>query len=71
MARTLEDDEILTSQQAADTLKVTRNYLSQLRFQGEGPVFIQCGRRTIRYWKSDIQKWLSQNLHQGTAEYHT
>ncbi|MDF7641752.1 helix-turn-helix domain-containing protein [Bifidobacterium sp. ESL0784] len=69
MARTLEDDEILTTQQAADILKVTRNYLSQLRFHEEGPKFVQCGRRTIRYWKSDIQKWLDENLHQSTAEY--
>lgn len=53
------DDEIKTSNEVADRLKIKPKTLSEWRSKGKGPKFFRVGStRTIRYRESDIKAWL-------------
>jgi hypothetical protein len=50
-------DPLLTPEEVAEQLRVTTNYLGQLRFRNRGPKFIR-HERLIRYRQSDLDAWL-------------
>jgi predicted DNA-binding transcriptional regulator AlpA len=52
-----DDDEIKTSNEVADRLKIKPKTLSEWRSAGKGPKFFRVGR-TIRYRESEIRSWL-------------
>jgi predicted DNA-binding transcriptional regulator AlpA len=47
-------DELLTTEQLASELGISRRSFEQLRAKGGGPAFIRIGARAIRYRRSDI-----------------
>jgi predicted DNA-binding transcriptional regulator AlpA len=62
----IEKIEVLTEQEAAKYIRMSRSFLSQDRMNGHregrthGPKFLKLGR-AIRYHKNDLDEWLNQN----------
>lgn len=54
-------DRLLTSQEAADMLGVAVDTLANWRLQGKGPRWLRV-HRLIRYWLSDLLKWLESDV---------
>jgi excisionase family DNA binding protein len=50
-------DELLTTDEAADWLKLPARQLVQLRYRGVGPAYTRLGRH-VRYARSDLQRWI-------------
>ncbi len=61
------DDPILTTEQVAKEINVTKPFLEQLRSDGGGPEFIKVAR-LVRYRRSAIERWLSENTVASTAQ---
>ncbi len=57
----LNDDESLTTEQAAAVLQQSKNTLRQWRSQGRGPAYEKRGR-TIRYQLSALKAWRASNV---------
>ena len=51
-------DTLLTTEQAADLVRVKPATLKIWRIKGEGPTFIKVGR-LVRYRRATIEKWLN------------
>jgi excisionase family DNA binding protein len=60
--------DIVTVQEAADILRVSKSYLDKKRVYGGGPPFLQYGRK-ITYLRSDLEAWLSRRRFTSTSEY--
>ena len=54
-------NDLLTEEEAAFFLRVTRFTLRKWRRTGGGPRFVRCGWRLIRYARTDIDEWLNDN----------
>jgi excisionase family DNA binding protein len=61
--------ELLTPNEAAAYLRVSKSYLDKLRVYGGGPRFVRPGKRKILYRKSDLDEWLVSRSFQSTGEY--
>lgn len=59
----------LVVEQAADYLRVSKNYLDKLRVSGKGPRFVRLGRRKVLYRKSDLDKWVEERIYASTTQY--
>jgi len=59
--------ELLTIDQVAERLGVTRGMLAQWRYLGTGPRFVKLSARTVRYTSTAIDEWIEANTRQGTA----
>lgn len=57
----LNEDESLTTEQAAAVLQQSKNTLRQWRSQGRGPAYERRGR-TIRYQLSALKAWRASNV---------
>lgn len=57
-------EDLLTVQQAADYLRVSRHTLYLWKGKGYGPPFIDLTPKNRRYRKSDIDAWLDANASQ-------
>lgn len=55
-------DELLTTVEVAQYLRVGVNTLEQWRSRGKGPAFVRVGRR-VRYRRREIEEWME---HQET-----
>lgn len=64
-ARELQDvdlgheDLLFNTQQVAEWLQVSRNWLEAGRSRGYGPPFVRIGRR-VRYRVGDVKAWLGR-----------
>ena len=54
-------NQLLTTQQAADFLCLKTSTLHQWRWAGKGPKFTRLGSRTIRYTYQDLQDWIANS----------
>ncbi len=61
-------ETLLTTQQAAWLLRVSRKTLERMRVEGRGPRFVKIGR-SVRYRQSDLLTWIRANTHQSTSEF--
>lgn len=59
------DDEILTTQEAAELLRLTPSALAQFRYRGGGPRYSKLGRRVV-YRKSECISWLDKCMRERT-----
>jgi predicted DNA-binding transcriptional regulator AlpA len=51
---------LLTQREAALVLRLSERTLERMRCTGrDAPPFIRCGRRSIRYRQSDLEKWIA------------
>ena len=57
-----QDDKLLTTKQVAEIVQLSPATLVDFRHDSRGPVYQRLGKREIRYWHSDVLKWLDQVL---------
>ncbi len=64
-----DPDDLLTTQEEADWLGVSRQWLEIGRSKGYGPPFDRIGPRHIRYRRGLTIEWLDERTHHCTSEY--
>ena len=67
--RQLDPDELLTTEETAAWLGVSRQWLEIGRSKKWGPAYVRIGPRHIRYKRSDVILFLQARTHRCTAEY--
>ncbi len=60
--------EVGTPAQVAEALHTTEAGLAQMRYRGDGPIFIRAGRRRVLYLWSDVERWIEESRHVRTDE---
>lgn len=60
-------NELLTTKEAAVLLKVSKNYLEQLRVSGGGPRYYKLSAQQVRYRRSDLENWISSCARASTS----
>ena len=60
-------DLLLTPGEAAAYARLTVGQLAQLRYRGQGPVYLNPTPRRILYRRSDLDTWLYASERQSTA----
>lgn len=63
--------KLLTTQEAANQLGVSKAYLERDRWAGAKIPFIRLGHRSIRYREEDIQSFIASREHSSTSSYQT
>jgi excisionase family DNA binding protein len=63
------DFDLLTAEEAADYLRVSKSYLDKLRVYGGGPKFVRPGKRKILYRKQNLDVWADERTFASTSEY--
>ncbi len=54
----MTDNNLLTRQQAAEYLGVTKQWLDVLATRHAGPPFFKIASRAVRYDPADLKQWL-------------
>jgi excisionase family DNA binding protein len=62
-------DLLLTVEEAAARLKISKYTLNRWRVMGEGPPFVKYGPRLVRYATVRLDEWEKQRSHGSTSEY--
>ena len=60
--------ELLTTKEAAAELKVSKNYLEQLRVTGGGPIFYKLSPQNVRYRRGDLDAWVASCVRSSTSD---
>lgn len=60
-------DEIWTTPETANYLKLSERYLEDLRRRGGGPQFLTFGK-AVRYRQSDVDKWAASRTRRSTSD---
>ena len=55
-----KNEEMLTTEQAAEFLKVKPGTLTKWRKRGRGPESVRLGPKTVRYRRSALMAWVDQ-----------
>lgn len=59
----------LTERKAASILGLSRRTLQHYRLTGTGPRFFQLTKRTIRYSRDELDRWMNERKFGSTSEY--
>ncbi len=59
---------LLTTNEAAEFLRLKPNTLAKMRVAGNGPPFVKLGGRAVAYRKADLEAWISARVCSSTAE---
>ena len=65
----MNTDTLLTVEDAASHLKISKHTLNRWRVTGEGPPFIKYGPRLVRYLVSALDTWALDRLYANTSQY--
>ena len=65
----MNTDTLLTAEDAAAHLKISKHTLNRWRVTGEGPPFIKYGPRLVRYLVSALDAWALDRLYANTSQY--
>ena len=57
----------LTTSEAADYLRVSKQYLEIARHRGDGPPYIKLSR-AVRYFRPSLDEWMLARQRNHTAE---
>ncbi len=60
---------LLTVEEAASRLKISKHTLNRWRVTGEGPPFKKYGPRLVRYAERELDAWGANRTHGSTSEY--
>lgn len=60
--------EMLTTQEAADVLNVSKNFLEQARGNGSGPPFVKISPGAVRYMRAHLEAWVDERVHTVSSE---
>jgi hypothetical protein len=66
---TFHPDQILTTEQLAEWLEVSTQFVKASRRTGLGPPFVRVDERNVRYRCGDVLEWLKARTYRSTAEY--
>lgn len=58
----------LRTPDAADYLGLGKSTLEKMRLQGDGPVFIRLGKKTVVYDTRDLDAWLAAGRRTSTSD---
>jgi predicted DNA-binding transcriptional regulator AlpA len=64
--KTAQPDEMLTPDEAAAVLKMSKSWLAKARLTGNGPPYHKLGG-SIRYSRTALLQWIKANLHMSTS----
>jgi hypothetical protein len=64
-----DPDDLLTTEQLADWLGTSTQFVENGRAQSYGPPYVRLSPRCIRYRRADVVAWLRSRMCQSTAEY--
>jgi hypothetical protein len=64
-----EDDDMLVTQEVADWLGVSTQFLELLRGRGTGPAFVKMSERMVKYRREAVRVWLRNRERISTAQY--
>jgi len=67
--KVMNTDTLLTVEDAAAHLKISKHTLKRWRVTGEGPPFIKYGPRLVRYLVSALDEWALDRLYANTSQY--
>ncbi len=62
----MSSEILLTVEDAAARLKISKHTLNRWRVTGEGPPFIKYGPRLVRYRQSVLEDWASTRTRAST-----
>lgn len=65
-------NELLTTQEAADILRLSPRTLERFRVQGIGPKYVKLGpgkRARVAYRRADLASWIGESVFASTSEY--
>jgi predicted DNA-binding transcriptional regulator AlpA len=62
-----QDDELLTSSEAAKALGVSASFLAKARVGGTGPRYVKLGR-AVRYRPYDLEQYIRARSRSSTSE---
>lgn len=60
--------DMATPAQVAKALHTTEASLAQMRYRGDGPIFVRAGKRRVLYRWSDVEQWVERSLHTRTDQ---
>jgi predicted DNA-binding transcriptional regulator AlpA len=61
-------DPLLSPPQVAERLNVSTKTLEDWRYRGQGPSYIKFTRRCVRYYASEIERFIAEH-EQGAARH--
>lgn len=61
-------DELLTVEEAAARLKISKHTLNRWRVTGEGPPFVKYGPRLVRYIEVALLDWERGRMRRSTSD---
>lgn len=62
-------NELLTCDQAAKQLALSKSTLAKMRLRGDGPIYVKLGPRRVAYREKDLEVWVAKNRFQSTSQY--
>jgi predicted DNA-binding transcriptional regulator AlpA len=65
-AKTAQPDTLLTPDEAAAFLKLSKSWLAKARLKGNGPAYHKLGG-SVRYSVAVLQQWIKANQHISTS----
>ena len=60
--------QLLTPEQAAGYLGLSKQMLAQLRYSGKGATFRKLGTKTVRYRAEDLDAWVDAAARTSTLD---
>ena len=64
----MQYDELLTVEEAATRLKISKHTLNRWRVTGEGPPFVKYGTRLVRYLEGALTDWEKRRTRRSTSD---
>lgn len=65
----MTEDTLLTVEDAAARLKISKHTLNRWRVTGEGPPFVKYGPRLVRYGVGTLDAWARERLYANTSQF--
>ena len=65
----MANEVLLTVEEAAARLKISKHTLNRWRVTGEGPPFVKYGPRLVRYTEGILDEWAQKHRFASTSEY--
>lgn len=60
--------ELGTPAEVAKVLHTSEAALAQMRYRGDGPIFVRAGRRRVLYRWADVEAWIKSSRRTRTDE---
>jgi len=63
-----EVDMLINERQAAEFLGVTKQCMSNWRYTGKGPRYVEVSRKCIRYRMKELKEFVEDRIRNSTSE---